>query len=186
LYGDSGDTQTKALLFRPIGGGNDNRQSYPTIGAPTNVNSIVVSGIVPSRPGQSYGGLQNFPRFIENWDDAILDYSGSFLQLSFSNYATAPWEMEAWEYKSDGTLDPALEIDREQIQFYSPPTRSWGYDVALQLAAAGPAASRFVINTPSRNEFYSEPQINDPYIKTLCRAAKATSIQGAAKLNCDN
>ena len=188
LYGNSGDPETKIsnLAFRPIGKGDNNRQSYPTIGASTNVNSIVVSGIVPSRPGQSYGGLQNFPRFIENWDSTILDYSGSFLQLSFSNYATAPWEMEAWEYNNAGTLDPDLDMDNEQIQFYSPPTRSWGYDVALQLAAAGPAASRFVINTPSRNEFYSEPQINDPYIKTLCRAAKATSIQGAAKLNCDN
>ena len=189
LYGDSVDTQMRNLVFRPIGTGNNNRKPYLMEATPTNINSIVVSGIVPSIPGRSYGGLHNFPRFSEAWkvgggDPISLDYSGSFLQLSFSNYATAPWEMKGWEYDNAGTLLPVVS-GAEAIQFYDPPLRSWGYDVALQLAAAGPAASRFVINTPSRNEFYSEPQINDPYIKTLCRAAKATNVKGSVNLNCD-
>ncbi len=185
LYGDSGDTQTSNLAFRPIGSGQNGRSPYLMGATAANINSIVVSGIVPSQPGQSYGGLHNFPRFTEYWKDISLDYSGSFLQLSFSNYATAPWEMEAWEYDNAGIQQPSLNTSGEAIQFYDPPLRSWGYDVALQLAAAGPAASRFVINTPSRNEFYSEPQINDPYIKTLCRAAIATNVRGSANLNCD-
>ena len=186
LYGDTVDQQTKNLVFRPIGDGDNGRKDYLMEAAPANINSIVVSGIVPSQVGQSYGGLHNFPRFTEDWKGSTtLDYSGSFLQLSFSNYATAPWEMEAWEYDNAGTRLPELKTGSEAIQFYGPPLRSWGYDVALQLAAAGPAASRFVINTPSRNEFYSEPQINDPYIKTLCRAAKASSIKGSGNLNCD-
>ena len=185
LYADDLDPQTRRLAFRPIGIGDNGRKPNLMEATPVNINSIVVSGIVPSQGQQSYGGLHNFARLIEDWKSAIsVDYSGSFLQLSFSNYATAPWEMEAWERDNAGTLTPAFN-NAESIQFYEPPRRNWGYDVALQLAAAGPAASRFVINTPSRNEFYSEPQINDPYIRTLCRAAKTTNIKGSANLNCN-
>ncbi|MGI0490409.1 hormogonium polysaccharide biosynthesis protein HpsA [Alkalinema pantanalense CENA528] len=141
----------------------------------TRLNSIVVSGIPPSRAGQSYGGLHNFPRFLENWGGVPLYFSGSFLQLSFSNYATAPFEAEAWELTNQGDLASA-DQSGEQIGYYSPPNRFWGYDVALQFAPAGPAASRFVSPSSTKNEFYSEPQVNDPYIRQLCQAAKAGKV----------
>ena len=201
LYSDPQDSNTVigAMDFRPIGENDPdakkrgsrllvldkNRATQATI------NSIVVSGISPSQPGQTYGGLHNFPRFVESWENkTILDYAGSFLQLSFSNYATAPFEVEGWEFTSDGkTLTPEPSKDDESLSYYLAPERLWGYDVALQLAAAGPAASRFVIPRSSRNEFYSEPQINDPYIQVLCNAAKSATtpqIIGAKKLNCTN
>lgn len=186
---NSTDNSIKNMVFAPIGSGHSRRlidaNSLRTNDA-TNINSIVVSGIVPSQPGNTYGGLHNFPRFIERWGGQTLDYVGSFLQLSFSNYATAPFEMEGWEYNEGGTLEPALEATAEQIQYYGPPVRQWGYDVALQLAPAGPAASRFVIVKTPRNEFYSEPQVNDPYIQNLCTVAKSNSVPGAANLNCTN
>ena len=195
FYSDGKDTKTpnvSAMRFRYIGEHEDakNRTAIRTDNKATKaiINSIVVSGIPPSRIGQSYGGLQNFPRFVENWNDQILDYAGSFLQLSFSNYATAPWEVEAWEYNSAGIEVPKLDPEKENLPTYLAPLRTWGYDVALQLAPAGPAASRFVIPRSSRNEFYTEPQINDPYIQTLCRAAKGASIKikGSNSLNCTN
>ncbi len=127
----------------------------------TRVNTIIVSGLVPSRQNQSYGGLHNFPRFIENWSN--LWFAGSFLQLNFSNYATAPFDSEATEPGTNPTT-------AERIPYYGAPQRLWGYDVALQLAPAGPAASRFVTASRARNEFYSEPPANDPYINNLCRA----------------
>ncbi len=188
-YGDknSTDNNVKNMSFAPIGGGR-NRISADSLrdNDAMNVNSIVVSGIVPSQPGNTYGGLHNFPRFIENWSGQTLDYVGSFLQLSFSNYATAPFEMEGWEYDDGGALEPALELNAERITYYSPPGRQWGYDVALQLAPAGPAASRFVLVKTPRNEFYSEPQINDPYIQNLCTVAKSNNVPGSANLNCTN
>jgi hypothetical protein len=188
-YGDknSTDNNVKNMVFAPIGGSRNkiNANSLRNNDA-TNVNSIVVSGIVPSQPGNTYGGLHNFPRFIENWNGQTLDYVGSFLQLSFSNYATAPFEMEGWEYNENGALEPDLELNAERITYYSPPGRQWGYDVALQLAPAGPAASRFVLVKTPRNEFYSEPQINDPYIQNLCAVAKANNVSGSANLNCTN
>ncbi|MBW4580107.1 MAG: hormogonium polysaccharide biosynthesis protein HpsA [Tildeniella nuda ZEHNDER 1965/U140] len=128
----------------------------------TRVNTIVVSGLIPSKSGQSYGGLHNFPRFLEGWDR--LWFAGSFLQLNFSNYATGPFDQQVWE---PGTTPTA---GNERITYYSPPARLWGYDVALQKSPAGPAAARFVTATKDRNEFYQEPAANDPYIRNLCLA----------------
>ncbi len=149
----------------------------------TRVNSIVVSGIVPSRKGQSYGGLHNFPRFLETWNGSVpLNFSGSFLQLSFSNYGTAPYEQEGWEI-------PDTDLSQENIYYYVAPARIWGYDVGLQLSPAGPAATRFVTSSKNRNEFYNEPAVNDPYINQLCKAAKAVTDKNFGpkdtdKVNC--
>jgi hypothetical protein len=132
--------------------------------ANTRVNAIIISGLTPSRPNQSYGGLHNFPRFIENWGNQALYIGGSFLQLNFSNHATAPFDQESFEVGA-----PAQSA--EVIPYYSPPVRRWGYDVGLQYAPAGPIASRFVTTKSIRDEFYTEPAANDPYIRNLCIAA---------------
>ncbi len=127
------------------------------------VNLSVISGIVPSRLNQPYGGLHNFPRFIEDWDDVDLSMSGTFYQLNFSAAATAPFDQEVWEPEAVPT-DP-----RDRFPYYNPPNRLWGYDVALQYVPAAPIASRFASTTPARSEFYSEPTLDDPYIAQLCR-----------------
>jgi hypothetical protein len=151
----------------------------------TRVNSIVVSGIVPSRKSQSYGGLHNFPRFLEDWNanTSALNFAGSFLQLSFSNYGTAPFESEAWE------VGQSVDSSNENLNYYQPPQRLWGYDVGLQLSPAGPAATRFITSSKSRNEFYNEPPVNDPYINLLCKAAKTITDpnfgpKDTSKVNC--
>jgi len=123
---------------------------------------------VPSRSGQSYGGLHNFPRFLENWSGRRLFLSGAFLQLNFSTYATAPFDQQNWQPgEAAPTTGPG---PNEWIGYYSPPNRIWGYDVGLQYAPAGPVARRFKASLPARSEFYSEPAANDPYIKNLCRS----------------
>lgn len=144
---------------------------------PTRVNSIIVSGINPSRPNQGYGGLHNFPRFLENWGNQRLHFAGSLLQLSYSNYATSPFELENLE---PGATEPA--VTNENIRYYSPPIRLWGYDVGLQFSPAAPAASRFVTAGKNRNEFYVELPVDDPYISNLCKAA-VRSVPGL-RTNC--
>jgi hypothetical protein len=136
----------------------------------TQMNMIMVSGIVPSRSGQSYGGLHNFPRFLENWGGKKLFMSGAFLQLNFSTYGTAPFDQENWQ-----TTDSAPTTGTEWIAYYSPPLRRWGYDVGLLKAAPGPVARRFRFSVPTRSEFYSEPAATDPYIKNLCRSIPGNS-----------
>lgn len=136
----------------------------------TRVNSIIVSGIVPSRVGQSYGGLHNFPRFVEDWTSSVpLIISGSLIQLNFSQAATGPFDQDAYEPGATPTTTS------EQIGYYSPPERRWGYDVGLQIAPAGPVASRFVTIPSIRSEFYSEPPADDPFIVRLANCAAAGS-----------
>lgn len=124
------------------------------------MNMILVSGLVPSKEDQSYGGLHNFPRFLENWGGDNLFISGSLIQLNFSTQATAPFDQDVWSPSSP-------DYGGERIEYYNPPRRRWGYDVALQYAPAGPVSQRFVSLAPRRNEFYSEPPADDPYMANL-------------------
>jgi hypothetical protein len=167
-------------------GRNDgfNGRILSPVGASTSMrmNSIIVGGIPPSRELQSYGGMHNFPRFLQMWKDANFIYSGSFVQLNFSNYATGPFEQEAWE-PGDGTkANNGTSTAQKDRQFY-PPKRLWGYDVALQFAPAGPAAARFVTPLATRSEFYTEPPVTDPYIKRLCTAARGV-VPAGTSVNC--
>ncbi len=125
----------------------------------TSINAVIVSGIVPSRGGQSYGGLHNFPRFIEGWKKLFI--SGSLLQLNFSNYATGPFDKDSWEPGA------APNSGNEWISYYGAPQRFWGYDVGLQYAPAGPVSERFITISNQRSEFYKELPIQDAYIQRL-------------------
>jgi hypothetical protein len=157
---------------------NKNSQKFERplqLARPTRVNSTLVSGIVPSNSQQSYGGLQNFPRMLESWrntsDTSIpLWFAGSFLQLSFSNYATAPFDLDAVE------PDQSPKPGEEGQGYYKGPTRLWGYDPALQKAKAGPVAKRFVTPDINRDEFYTEVAASDPYINKLCEAVQKTTL----------
>lgn len=128
------------------------------------VNATFVSGIVPKRAKQSYGGLHNYPRFNETWSGQDLFISGSFIQLNFSTGSTGPFEQDAWEADSPPQ-------DAEPIAYYSPPNRRWGYDVGLLYVPPAPAARRFVTIGAPRSEYYRELPADDPYVINL-RCAK--------------
>lgn len=147
--------------------------------SPTRVNASLISGIVPSRINQSYGGFHNFPRFIERWGPGTpLRISGSFLQLNFSSYATAPFELNQWE---PNTSDSPTVSGLTPIQYYLAPDRLWGYDIGLQYAPAGPAAQRFLQPPAQRSEFYRELPANDPYI---CQLRRAGGVDPNAQTEC--
>ncbi|MDS3860621.1 hormogonium polysaccharide biosynthesis protein HpsA [Thermosynechococcaceae cyanobacterium BACA0444] len=137
----------------------------------TRTNAVIVSGTVTSRPGQSYGGMHNFPRFIQAWGNLNLWIQGSFLQLNFSTSATGPFDQDRWE---SGSGVPALtaytfaaDTSNERINYYGAPTRRWGYDPGLQLAPAGPVAARFINKDKARSVFFTELPADDPYILRL-------------------
>ena len=144
----------------------------------------MISNIIPSRANQQNGALNNFPRFLEDWRDsaATVRFAGSFLQLGFSNYATAPFDQDRWEPTGATTASGT----NEYVSFFRPPARLWGYDVGLQLAQASPAATRFTTPSSEKNEFYTEPPANDPYMNNLCVALKKNPPAGLvpANLNC--
>jgi hypothetical protein len=63
----------------------------------TEFNLIVASNDVPSRAlsaslGETNGGMQNLPRFMENWRGLTTSIAGSFIQFKRSAYATAPYQ----------------------------------------------------------------------------------------------
>lgn len=75
----------------------------------TTVNAAFLAGIVESKTFGNYsGGVENFPRFLENWSGDTLTYNGSMVVMFPSQYATNRW--------GKGSV-------------YSPPTRNWAFDL---------------------------------------------------------
>ena len=79
------------------------------------VNTAIVAGFLPSgwtnpNTGQQYGysgGLNNFPRFLENWSNDTFTYNGSMIELFTSEVAIGEWDTG---------------------NTYSPPNRVWNFD----------------------------------------------------------
>ncbi|HTD87915.1 MAG TPA: hypothetical protein VK850_15180, partial [Candidatus Binatia bacterium] len=74
----------------------------------TTVNAAFLAGIVETIPGSYSGGVENFPRFLENWGNATFTYNGSMVVMYDSRWATARWD--------NGS------------SYYSPPKRNWTFD----------------------------------------------------------
>jgi type II secretory pathway pseudopilin PulG len=169
-------------------------------------NAVLIMGDSPSRPpGESGGGLPNFPRFLEAWenagpdatsDEAVNDIKGSFIQFKKSAFATAPFEAV-----DDPTQDNSLFFDgaspvymtgfteaggRPYIYkggaagrlapYYRPPQRQWGYDVGLLTQTPDLFSRRFANPTVGTpNQYFRQVNRNDPWIETLLCAAQPTT-----------
>jgi hypothetical protein len=85
------------------------------IATSTTVNTAIVAGFLPSgwtnpKTGAQYGysgGLNNFPRFLEDWTGKTFTYTGSMIELFTSQIDTGEWDT--------GTI-------------YQPPIRVWNFD----------------------------------------------------------
>ena len=81
----------------------------------TTVNAAFLAGIKETTPRENYtkegysGGVENFPRFLENWNTRTYTYNGSMVVMFYSKIATGWWA-------GTGT-------------YYSPPRRNWAFDV---------------------------------------------------------
>ncbi len=71
------------------------------------------------------GGLENFPRFLENWNPPILLFRGSLVSLTFSQQSTGLW--------GNGP-------------YYSPPIRDWEFDTRFDDPANMPPGTPVVGN----------------------------------------
>lgn len=100
---------------------------YRSVATPTTVNAAIMSGLVetpcdwiesscPADGSSAYyndwysGGIENFPRFLENWNGVTFTYRGSLVSLYASQFAVGTW---------NGT-------------YYSPPDRDWGFDTMFE------------------------------------------------------
>ncbi|MDE5068827.1 MAG: hormogonium polysaccharide biosynthesis protein HpsA, partial [Trichodesmium sp. St4_bin8_1] len=144
-------------------------------------NLIVGSGDVPPRPGESNGGLQNLPRFLENWakdknNNFTAKITGSFMQLSRSAYATAPYPHLLGKVPSDFGYLGSYKInnyrisdDGSRVGYFLPPDRNWGYDVGL-LSQPPDYFSQLLSGEDSSGKpdrYYREVSFDDRWVKTL-------------------
>lgn len=84
----------------------------------TTVNAALLAGIVPSATtagnAKHYsGGVENYPRFLEDWGSSTLTYNGSMVVLFPSRYATNWW----------------ITPGGNSTNYYQAPTRRWAFDV---------------------------------------------------------
>jgi hypothetical protein len=156
---------------------DDERRLNVQRGQESYVNALFVAGIVPKRPNQTYGGLHNYPRFLQNWNNINMYISGAFFQLNFATAATGPYEQDAWEAR-----DLAQAGDVERIGYYRAPQRRWGYDVGLLYVPPAPIARRFVNFGTPRSEYYREIPADDPYSINLRCARKGSGEQSLVRV----
>ena len=79
----------------------------------------------PSNGNAPYGGgLENFPRFLENWSGRTLTYRGSLVSLYFPQMSTGAWGGH----------------------YYNPPGRDWAFDLRFNDPANLPPGTPVVGN----------------------------------------
>jgi hypothetical protein len=164
-------------------------------------NLILGSGDVPSRKivdaasptGEFNGGLQNLPRFIENWRVGAVPTKiiGSFIQLNRSAFSTAPYlsrltnspPRSAFCPTTVGTCNLAsgwypdtykTSNGGGSIPFFSPPGRNWGFDVGLLSQPPDLFTQRFTAPSTKTKpaEFFREVPRNDEWVQTLMCAVE--------------
>jgi hypothetical protein len=174
----------------------------------TSFHLIVGAGDIPSRTlnadtGDTNGGLQNLPRFLESWQidgtDIPTDIKGSFVQLNRSAYSTSPYlpilppnapSMSNATTKLKSLFEPtnaaitynapatAYRSDGGgRFPYFIPPKRDWGFDVGLLSQPPDLFTQRFT--TPPRqtqpDEYFREVGRDDKWVQTLMCADVAAS-----------
>ncbi|MDB6037185.1 MAG: hypothetical protein JWM99_1026 [Verrucomicrobiales bacterium] len=92
--------------------------------ADTTVNAAFLGGIVPSDGAHYSGGVENFPRFLEEWSGDTFTYNGSMVVMFESQYAVANW----------GGSD-----------VYGAPSRNWAFDVNFMDATKLPPGTPSIL-----------------------------------------
>jgi len=113
----------------------DDSRSYRTlnerVASNTEVNAAFLAGTditggaegpAGQDRGNYNGGLENYPRFHENWSGKTLTYRGSFVSLGTPRHVNGPWSHSS----------------------YSPPNRNWSYDARFSQGRLPPLSPRFV------------------------------------------
>ncbi|MGB3639551.1 MAG: hypothetical protein WBA39_18545, partial [Rivularia sp. (in: cyanobacteria)] len=172
---------------------------------PTTTNLTIAAGDTPARSTESNGGLENFVRYLERWQELTRrtkinhSLSGSLIQYKRSAYATAPWQV-IQERSGNNALNGSIfnfrpfyrtnntgggNTGEGMTPFYTPPKRQWGFDVALLPQTPDLFAQQFT--TPPSNqpkEFFREVSRDDDWVKTLL-CAKTLKIDSRNRVSLD-
>ncbi len=158
----------------------------------TRFNAVFAAGDTPARPNEDNGGMQNFVRFLEDWNwdpsqpgQGPFNYptalkariNGGFYQVKNSNYATGPFLgflLPKGNYDFAHTY--ATTANSSKAAYYQAPIRQWGYDVGL-LAQSPDWFTQKLVKPPDAkpDEFFREVGKDDAWVHTLLCAAKGPS-----------
>lgn len=117
LIGDSVNVLSSTYFNRPGTTITNDCQSTRALtdssrdAANTTVNAAFMGGVDETRPGSYNGGLENYPRFHEDWGGRTLTYLGSLVSLGTPRHVRGAW---------CGT--------GSTCNIYNPPGRNWDYD----------------------------------------------------------
>lgn len=110
----------------------DSRSGTNPVATATTVNTAIISGNVPTGGGYYSGGVENFPRFLENWSGKQFTYYGSMIELYQSQQAIGHWGA---------------------ANVYSPPSRAWYFDTNF---VTNPPPGLLVTYNYRRGRWYTE------------------------------
>lgn len=175
------------------GSGQLQKQWLQQANTNTTFNATFVSGNSPSRLNEEPAGLQNFVRFLENWQDRTTNIKGNFIQFQRSAYATAPFAPirtdqvnlndgslslfgnSSTKYPTNGTSGTSTFIP----PYYGVSTRQWQFETGLFSQSPDLFAQQFTQKSvESPDEFFREVARDDPWIQTLACAADASDRFG--------
>lgn len=94
---------------------NSSKSLSSRIAGNTTVNAALLTGIVASSSLSDSGGVENFPRFLEDWTGNTFTYNGSIICMYYSSIATGLWKGIGSTY-----------------DIYNPPNRNWAWDQNFQ------------------------------------------------------
>ncbi|MDB9510322.1 hormogonium polysaccharide biosynthesis protein HpsA [Kamptonema animale CS-326] len=174
---------------------NINSTSWLPRAQETIFNLVVGSGDNPARAvGNDFnGGMQNLTRFLENWSGGLnTRILGSFIQLSRSAYATAPYTAilnspvpTPTSIFSGYPNFYSINNNSNRTPNFSPPGRQWGYDVGL-LSQSPDLFTQLFTTPPTKtnsDEFFREVGRDDVWVKTLLCAKKDDDVAQNAVSN---
>jgi hypothetical protein len=95
------------------------------VAQPTTVNAAFIAGVKQTTTGNYNGGLENYPRFHENWTNKTLSITGSFVSLWDSQIAVGNWHYGAPQYTA--------------------PLRSWHYDTSFSSGTNMPPFTPYAV-----------------------------------------
>lgn len=166
-----------------VGGNANDATRWIQKALTTEFNLIVASNDVPSRAisasvGETNGGMQNLPRFIEDWKGQTNSIAGSFIQFKRSAYATAPYlsvigNANLFDNDPNG-ITYKIETGQGTIGYFVPPTREWGFDVGLLSQPADLFAQKFTLPASGKkpDEYFREVSRDDDWVQALLCAVK--------------
>ena len=163
--------------------------TWVTKNSPSRATPVVESG----------GGLHNFMRLLEHWNNQNLAISGNFIQTGQSKYGTAPFTpvdnstlgllyRNGSDYGNTGTdFRYRGGANSNYVPYYTTAGRGWGFDVGLLSQSPDLFAERFTSPpVASPDEFFRGVSRNDDWVAALLCAAEASDRVGGTTATYSN